>query len=355
MLIMIFLFAQYYNVFNFVNNAQKDYVGIITTNSSSVLFNIFIYLAALVIIVVSVFMIYLLHSKKKGVKLYISTVATYVYYFVIVAYSYSVISSMEYRVVEVGVLHNLKDLLLLLGALQIFEIAFFVVRALGIDLKRFDFKKDLEDLSIDELDNAEFEVNININTDKLSRNINKQKRLIGYFYKENKGVFIFGEVIIGAVLLYFIFLNVFVYNKTYSQGKYFSTNDLTMAINNSYITDYDYLNNKISENKSFVILDISVKSRFGVKKINMSLPELVIGFKKYYADSNYSKYFIDLGDAYNDEDLNNEFKRFILIYPINKSDSGKRMKFKYTNFESLTNMDAKNIMVNLKLRFNLLF
>lgn len=350
MFLIIYLFIKYLSIFSFVNETFKTYSGILTTNPSSKLFSVFIYLISLLIIIATIFLIYLLRSKKKGVKLYISTVVTYVLYFIIVSYSYSVIQSLEIMVVDLSVLHNLKDFLLLIGALQLFQIGFFVVRTLGIDLKNFDFKADMEELDINDSDNEEFEININIDTNKISRNINKQKRLIGYFYKENKSLFYVAGAILGVIVLYFVYLFFGVYNKFYSQGKYFTTNTFSMAITNAYVTDYDFFNKEISSNKSFVILEVNIKARAGLKKLNNSLPELVLGFNEYHYDNEYARYFEDLGTGYNNEDLNTTFKKYILVYPIKKSDRNKKMKFKYSDFANFSDMSAKNVNVSLKVR-----
>ena len=349
-ILMSFLFIKYLSIFSFINKTYKSYSGIISSDSSNSLFSVFIYLISLLVIIVSIFLIYLLRSKKKGVKLYISTVVAYIYFIVILSYTYNVIQQLSISLVDLSVLHNLKDLLFLSGALQLFEIGFFVVRALGIDLKNFNFNDDLVKLDVEDDDNAEFELNINIDTDKITRSINKQKRLFGYFYKENKGIFYFLGAVLVVVIGYFVYLFFGVYNKFYSQGKYFTTNTLSMAITNSYVTDYDYVNNEISKNKSFVILEISVKARSGLRKINASLPELVMGFDEYHYDNDYAKYFADLGTGYNNEDIDTTFHKYILVYPIKKSDRNRSMRFKYSDFSNISDLSAKNVNVSLKVR-----
>lgn len=347
---MCYLFFKYVRILSFVNDINKTYSGIISANSSSTLFNIIMYLFSLLIVVSSIFLIYLLRSKKKGVKLYISTVITYFLYFVVISYSYSVIQSLEIRIVDLSVLHNLRDFLFVIGALQLFEIGFFVVRSFGIDLKKFNFKDDMAELDITDADSEEFEINFNIDTNKINRSINKQKRFLGYFYKENKGLFYIIGIVIFIIIGYFAYLFFGVYNKFYGQGKYFSSNGLSMAVTNSYVTDYDYLNRKISDSKSFVIVEVNVKARNGLRKINPSLPELVLGFNEYYYNNDYAKYFIDLGEGYNNDEIDTNFRKYILVYPINKSDRNKTMRFKYSDFANLTEMSAKNVNIFLDVR-----
>ena len=49
------------------------------------------------------------------------------------------------------------------------SIVMYAFRATGFDIKKFDFAKDLEELDIETKDNEEFEVNLELETDKYQR------------------------------------------------------------------------------------------------------------------------------------------------------------------------------------------
>ena len=59
---------------------------------------------------------------------------------------------------------------------------FCFIRAIGLDLKRFDFKQDLLDLGVQDKDNEEYEFELKIDKDKIKSNINKGIRYTKYFY-----------------------------------------------------------------------------------------------------------------------------------------------------------------------------
>ena len=142
-----------------------------------------------------------------------------------------------------------------------------------------------------------------------------------------------------------------VYNKKYTQTDFFTTKDYTMAISNSYITNLDYKFNKISENKTFVILEIIIKTNGkNPKELNLARPELIVGFNKYHHDIDYYDEFVDIGNAYNYEQIDNNFIKYLLVYPIDKNDVNKKMTFRYIDDNSITSTEAKSINVSITAR-----
>lgn len=347
--LMIYLFYKYCGIISFYSELANSYTGRLSTDPSK-LINIFMYLIILIIVILSILLIYLLKSKRKNIKLYIGTLIIYIFVFIFLSYSKTIMGDLEIKIVDLKVLHNVKDILYLGAFLQISQIIFFTIRGLGIDLKKFDFKKDLEEFEITDEDNEEFELNVNIDTNKIISNINKHKRYFGYFYKENKNLFFLAASILIVILCFFIYMNLGVYNKTYKQGDYFTTNDFSMAITNSYITDYDYKNKLISSNKSFVILEVTIRSKYSRKVLNSARPELIIGYDKYYYNNDYSNYFVDIGNSYSNEEINTDFSKYLLIYPIDKKDAKKKIKFRYVDSTDVTSTRAKTINVNLLIR-----
>ena len=66
-----------------------------------------------------------------------------------------------------------RDLLNIIYLPQYVIFIIFGIRFLGIDLKKFGFKEDEEYLDIKEEDREEFEVNIEFDKDKITRNFKK--------------------------------------------------------------------------------------------------------------------------------------------------------------------------------------
>ena len=79
----------------------------------------------------------------------------------------------------------------------------FLVRGLGINIKKFDFSSDLLKLDISEDDKEEIEVSINIDSDVRKRNRKSNIRNLKYIYLESKGFYniIFIGAFAGLVVL----------------------------------------------------------------------------------------------------------------------------------------------------------
>lgn len=350
-LLMVYIVYRFSRIINFLDVAISSYTGILSTNPTEHLYNIYIYLAIFGVVIFTIILIYLLFMKKKSIKLYISTIIVYIIAFVLIAYSYNVIGNMEIKLVDAKIIRNVRDFLVVASIMQVIQIVLYGIRALGLDIKKFDFKKDLEEFDIDVTDNEEFEFDIDVDFNKAHRKVNKGRRFLKYFYVENRYLFFFISSISVCFLCLIIYLSMGVYNKKYTQTDFFTTHDFTMAINNSYITNLDYKGNKISENKSFVILEMVIKSNGNAKKqLNLARPELIVGYNKYYHDNVYIDKFIDIGNGYNNEYIDNQFIKYLLVYPIDKNDIGEKMTFRYVDSGSISSTEAKAINVDIVTR-----
>lgn len=350
-LLMVYIVYRFSRVINFFDVAISSYTSVLSTNPTLVLFDIYIYLAIFLVILLSIVIIFLLFMKKKSIKLYIGAIIIYVLSFILIAYSYNVIGNMEIKIVDVKFLRNVRDFLMISSLLQAILIILYGIRSFGFDIKKFNFKDDLKELNLVETDNEEFEFNVEVDVNRVHRGVNKGKRFFKYFYVENRYLFFFISSICICILCLVIYLSMGVYNKKYQQSEFFTTRDFSISINNSYITNLDYKGNQISSNKAFVILELAIKTNGRTtKQLNIARPELIVGYNKYYHDNSYVSKFIDIGTVYNNEEIDNNFVKYLLVYPIDKNDANKEMTFRYVDSGNITSTEAKTINVGLSVR-----
>ena len=259
-ILMVYIVYRFSRIINFFDVAISSYTGVLSTNPTAALFDIYIYLAVFFIILLSIIIIFLLFMKQKSIKLYIGTIVVYLVSFIVISYAYNTIGNMEIKIVDIKILRNTRDILMMVSFAQVIEIIFYGIRAMGFDIKKFNFKEDLKEFDIVASDNEEFELNINVDVNKAQRHVNKGKRYLRYFYVENRYLFFFISSICVCFLCLIFYLSLGVYNKKYTQTDFFSTRDFLMSINNAYITNQDYNGNVISDNKAFVVLDITLKT-----------------------------------------------------------------------------------------------
>ena len=70
--------------------------------------------------------------------------------------------------------------------IDIVLIVLFIIRGLGINIKRFDFSSDLSKMDISDKDKEEYEVSLNINYDETKKKRKRFFRNFKYFYFEHK-------------------------------------------------------------------------------------------------------------------------------------------------------------------------
>ena len=113
-----------------------------------------IILAAILVLVIGA----ILKLKNKNVTSYIYIFLELIGIFIYYIYMFTVFKELELTYLDMESVRNLRDISLMAMIPQIIFLFVVLGRTLGFNLKQFDFKKDLEELDIDESDNEEVEV-----------------------------------------------------------------------------------------------------------------------------------------------------------------------------------------------------
>ena len=135
--------------FNDYLNNNETLIGNGTASEYfSGLMTLFIVIILIGIITITVIM----KMKDKPITFYIITLVAYIFIGVIYAYDSSLIKQLELKVLDIRTIKLASDLTLICFLVQTFSTIILSVRAVGFDLKKFNFDKDFE-LEIDEKDN----------------------------------------------------------------------------------------------------------------------------------------------------------------------------------------------------------
>ena len=284
----------------------------------------------ILVIVVNIILLALMHFKDKPLKLYaynlIYYIALSIFYFI----SLNAIKSLEVGLVDVRVLKILHDISVLALILQILALILVIVRATGFDIKNFDFKKDLEELNISSQDNEEFEVELEVDTDRIKRIFNKKIRHAKYIYLENKLLLNIIGCLLLAIISFIIYLNVGVYNKTFKLNEAFKTNQFIFNFTNSYSTKYDYKKVEIKKNYELIAVQFQIRTIYN-KNITLKTGNFYLDIegRKFYPVTKYKDRLFDLGTTYMNQEITNEFSKYLLTFEIPSDFSDKKMILKY--------------------------
>ncbi|MFV0250359.1 MAG: hypothetical protein ACK5HP_04950 [Bacilli bacterium] len=334
-ILMFYLILKSNDVLSFITEYLTSNTTTIKHDVLLNLFNPYMIVSVILIILGTIIIFGLLLFKKKPVIVYIVNIAIYIYVIAIYSASYSTIKSLEVGLLSVQSIKLIQDLVTTSLVLQAVSLVVTVIRTTGFDIKKFNFVKDLEELEIEVEDSEEFEVNIDLDTDKIRRNIRKKWRHFKYVYIENKFIFHILSALFIALICTVIFLNFGVYNKIYKQNNAFTTTNLIMSATKSYVTSYDYSINEIEEDKKIVVVELKIRT-LGSKEqvLTTGRISLQINNHLFYHQKNLSSKFSDLGFTYKGETLSNEFSTYLLLFEIPNSFSEDKMILTYSDFNN---------------------
>jgi len=222
----------------------------------------------------------------------------------------------------------LRDLTLIVTLPQFAFLVLAFIRAVGFDIRKFNFSKDLKELDLKEGDNEEFEFVLGLDSYKYARYLRRKLREFKYYILENKFMFTILSGLTAGILIIVIILNFTVYNRTYFKNQKIHANNLTLQVNNSYFTDLDYTGNVIEKDKYFVVINTTFTNSSGLTTVlNLSSYQLKTKNGTVYPTLSRNNYFIDLGAGYAKEKIENDSSAtYILVYELDK----KQISNKYT-------------------------
>lgn len=329
---MIYLLVRTNVLMEFINEYTASPSLIIGGEYQNTLFSIPMFILNFFIILVAIVLIAVMYNKKKPFVYYIFTVFVYLALFILYNYTYSVVGQMQTSIVDSRLTRGVGDILLIAYLIQLLNVIQTAIRATGFDIKKFNFREDLEELNISSEDSEEFEFEMKINTTKIASDLKKNFRFFKYAYIENKLIIDCIGLAITVALTYFIYLNIAANNKYYAQDSYFTAGRYNLKVDDVYVTDKDYLGNKIDGDSAYVIVRVDISNKFrDDEKLNTGLFQLAIGDDVYYHDNEARVYFTDIGTVYNNFDVPMEETEYLFVYKIPYEQRSDKMYFRYLN------------------------
>jgi len=320
------------NFFNGYLNNNQTLIGSGTVNEY---FNNIMSIFVIVVIIGTIIIGIIMKMKDKPIVFYIVNLIAYIIIGVIYVYDKSLIETLELKVLDIRTIKLASDLTLICFLVQTLNTIILSIRAVGFDLKKFDFGKDME-FEIDEKDNEEFEFDVSIDKNKIRRNVKKNIRNIKYAYHENKFVTNIVIVVVIAAIGIMFYLNKEVFNKVYKKGEMINTPQFSYSLVDSYITDKNYRNNKITDNY-LVVAKLNIKNNTDEKiKFETARVLLHIGKVTYNPTTKYKDELIDLGVDIANKSIKKDFEEYVVTFEIPKEDISEKMILSYNDISNKT-------------------
>lgn len=307
------------------------------------------YISLILIVASAVTILILLRKKDKPWKMYLIPIITYTGLLITFIMTSNFFATYTGAVETTGI-RAIRDIIFILTIPQYVTFIILLIRILGLDLNKFDFKSDEEFLELSESDRDEMEININIDKASFKRLIRRLKRNAGYFYKEHKKMVYALISVITIIIIYQSYIFIFVTNKAYKEGDIINTNGYEIKINNSYYSNKNYKGEQISKESGFVILDVTIKNNAEKRKINFARFHVMNKTSNYSPTAKtYETLFQDLGTAYEEKTIdNNEEFRTLLIYKVKSQELVKNFVLYYQEFNDSNSSHLRKIKLNLQ-------
>ena len=341
-LLYVYLAFKTSSLLNYYNAFISRTTGSSTALSYVTKFPFFIIILTFIICII----LYILMSYKKKPKLlYAVLVLIYIAVFVVTIMSYRGLNIIYSSVLDSKTTLLYRDLLRIVLIFQYISIAFITIRAIGFDIKKFNFSEDIHSLDIDITDDEEVELVMGVDKHKITQKINRKMREFKYYLEENK---IFASIMVAAIVLLAlstITIDKAFINKEYKEGETFSSDTFNMNITNSYISKKTYDGNTLSDKYSYVVLNLFISPIKLGKKLNTAQMVLTIGDTEYKVNKKLGKVFKDIGVGYENQVINNA-RKYILIYEIPDTEVKKDMYVQYAGSAKTTKINLSPISLD---------
>ncbi len=352
-LLTIFIAVSSRNIISLFRTFISNGYSITTTeNMAAQYINWTIYVAILLTVVALLAIFILLRTKKKPNKFYLLAISYYTLLFIVIIVASILINGLNESLWGSATARTYRDIGQVIYYSQYIFIVILGIRALGFNVKQFDFKNDLKELEITEEDSEEIELNINFQTYKAERIIRRSIREIYYYYLENK---LLVNIIFGIVVVITIFLGFKSYEKvryTYDVGESFTYSNFRMTVTDSILTNVSSAGNSIVDGAYYLVLKLEIT--------NNSLSNAYLDYDnlKIYIGGDYvtpsldiGNYFEDFGDPFmNDRFTPGETVTYIIPYILTEDQVSNSYRLQIYTGASEKSKSFLAKTINVKLR-----
>ncbi len=333
-LLMLYVLYRTNNVSGFFNSYARSSTGFYESTLSRTYVNPLFYFGCLLIVLLSAVVLILMKQKEKPAKLYVSLTIMYTALIVLMYVDAGYLRTIIFEQLTPRTIRMIRDINFIAVLPQVGFLLIVFVRAIGFNIKKFNFGKDIEDLQIDVSDNEEFELTIGTDSGKFIRALRRNKRELSYFYLEHKSMIWGILTIIIMMISWSVYYNISVVNKIFNQDEITRFNNLSYKVDEVYSSNLNYRGEKtIEENNTFVIL--KMKFYNGNKEdrvINLDNMNVIINENIYLPIVRKYGEFKDLGIGYTDQKIKGDSEgSYLFMYKISNEDIDKRMVLRYTD------------------------
>lgn len=352
--LLLYIAIKTFDIYTFFNDYAINHVYLSSGNLASSYISVFTFIIIVIAILFGTLIYYILSIKNKRRNTYLLLCIYYILMFIFFIFIFNVLQKLNYNSFDVKTVRAIRDIMFMVLIPQIIFLFIIFSRALGFNIKSFDFKKDLEEMQIDKSDYEEVEVTLGNNNYKFARFFRKTIRLLKYFVLENKFIVIVIASIALLITSLIVFLNLRVYNINYNEKQELLAHQLWYTVTESVITNTNMNGVVIDKNKSYVIVKLKIDNKYSTDQtINRNTFKLEVNNDIISPKLTSTDSFLDLGDQFSSFTIRSgEVVEKTIIFEIDNKDIKDEYIFKIKNFDnsSFGSLDSeyKDIIIKPK-------
>lgn len=339
-ILSIYITYRSYNIISFFNEyITQNYSGNFYPGFSDNYISLSIYVVIILIIIGISFICLLFKYKKKPIKEYLTSILYFVIFFIFLTFIKNIMVTLETNVITAETARIYRDLSMISIIPQPIFIILFLVRGLGFNLKKFDFKEDLKEMEISEQDSEEVEITIKRDGVKLKRNIRRFGREFIYYIKENKFIFIIICICLTIAFGFLLYKSLpEIVDKNYNQGDTFNIGNLVYKVEDSIITNIDYKGESLGKDTYYVVTRLYIENTsFEDTTLDYNNFRLLIGDSYVYPVVDKGSNFIDYAENFYGKVIKAESKQlYSLVFKIKDNEVKKNYDIKISRGSALS-------------------
>jgi len=328
---MSYLFYRTTLILNFFGEAISQPGFNLSRTLNIALFDVYFYLIPIAVLVLTGLIMGVLIYKQKPFKFYVFVLAAFLAVLAFNSYLGSYLYEMEIRSMTAQSLSLMRDFTLISLLVQLVILVKYYITGIGFDIKQFDFSSDLADMAIEEADKEEFEVNLEVDFHSIKRKLKNWGQEFKYFYYENKFFVITGVVLVTFVATGSVYSLIAGARLDLREGDLFSASNVSLRVEESYITQKDYRGGMITEDGFILFVNAEISSRYqSAEQVARSQFRVTVGNYSFYHDHRYGNALSDFGEIFFDQTVQ-EATNYLFAFKMPLEFMDRQISFDYVD------------------------
>ena len=350
---LLYLIIKTRNIVNFFNVFIKNNYTVSEINIASNYISYLIYIAIIGIVLLSLAIYFLMKQKEKSTKFYMFIMIFYIILLIVITFYYNAFTLIETETLAAKSARLYRDISYLVYIPQYFFIFFTVQRAIGFNLKKFNFEADIKELEIEDIDSEEFELNLGDNSYKYKRGLRRLIREIKYYLIENKSTFFFFIIFLVVLVGTIIYFNYGIYHQNFKQLQSFNHNGLLVQVVDSELSNLDVGGRKI-DGKYYLAVSLKIENRSkNSTRLDYENFKIMADDESIMPVLDKGSFFIDLGIPYTrdttiDSGVTNTY---VICYEIPENKVNKNIKLRILESIAQTNLGITPVYKEVNLNY----